>query len=98
MKEILRKALDAANPSAVAFAVLALLATASVTLAERPADTAAASDSKTCAGDNDGGITLPPGFCATDSPTISAMPAIWRLVYAVPRQLPVDGGVVETIA
>lgn len=28
IKEILRKALDAANPSAVAFAVLALLATA----------------------------------------------------------------------
>ena len=47
MKEILRNALDAANPSAVAVAVLALLAAASVTLAERPADTAAASDSKT---------------------------------------------------
>jgi len=66
MGRLLSKATRARRLSATAFQVIALvLASGSLpTAAAEGEHNSAPGDAKTCAGDN-GGITLPPGFCAT---------------------------------
>ena len=66
MGRLLSKATRARRLSATAFQVIALvLASGSLpTAAAEDGHNSAPRDAKTCAGDN-GGITLPPGFCAT---------------------------------